>query len=498
MSTYLLSIDQGTTSSRAIIFDQHGKLVHSVMQEFRQFYPENGWVEHQPEDILQSVLHTCRQVLSETGISASQIAAIGICNQRETTLVWDRQTGKPIYNAIVWQDRRTAAYCKQLRDEGHTDSVAERTGLLLDPYFSATKIRWILDNIAGARAAAEKGLLAFGTVDTYLLWHLTGGKSHFTDATNASRTLIYNIHQHCWDQELLTLFDIPASMLPSVKDSAYKFGYCTLFGPPIVIGGIAGDQQAALIGQGCFTTGKAKSTYGTGCFLMVNTGASALRSNNKLLTTIAYQLNGNVCYALEGSIFIAGAAVQWMRDNLRFFNKACDTNELLAHTGIDHGVYFVPAFTGLGAPYWDPDARGAIMGLTRASGINEIVSAGIQSVAYQTKDLLLAMAQDGVVIHSMRIDGGMSANNWFMQFLADILAVTIERPETVETSALGAAYLAGLHVGIFRSTEHIQQLWQNESCACPSLDQEKAKHLYQGWVHSVEKVLNSPKMNNSY
>lgn len=495
MNKFLLSIDQGTTSSRAIIFNHHGEHVHSVMQEFPQFYPENGWVEHQPQDILQSVLHTCQQVLKDTGISASQIAAIGISNQRETTLIWDRQTGKPIYNAIVWQDRRTAVYCQQLKDQGLAESIAEKTGLLLDPYFSATKIRWILDNVDGARNAAEKGQLAFGTVDSYLLWHLTDGKSHYTDATNASRTLIYNIHQHCWDEELLALFNIPASMLPSVKNSADDFGYCSLFGATIAIGGIAGDQQAALIGQSCFAPGMAKSTYGTGCFLMVNTGETALRSKNKLLTTIAYQLNGKVSYALEGSIFIAGAAVQWLRDNLRFFEKASDTDELLAHVGVDHGVYFVPAFTGLGAPYWDPNARGAIMGLTRASGINEIVSAGIQSVAYQTKDLLLAISQDGFAIHSMRIDGGMSANNWFMQFLADILAITIERPRVVETSALGVAYLAGLHLGIFRSLEHIQTLWQHESFAEATLDQTQSEHLYQGWTHAVNKVLHSSKQD---
>ncbi|WP_448212817.1 glycerol kinase GlpK [Colwellia sp. MEBiC06753] len=492
MSRFILSIDQGTTSSRAIIFNQQGELVHSVMQEFPQYYPENGWVEHNPDDILQTVLASCKQVLLEAKINASEISALGICNQRETTLVWDRATGKPIYNAIVWQDRRTAQYCQQLDQQGHAQQITEKTGLLIDPYFSATKIRWILDNVEGARAAAAQGQLAFGTVDSYLLWHLTEGKSHFTDATNASRTLIYNIHQHCWDQELLALFEIPASMLPEVKNSADNFGVCRLFGHPMVIAGIAGDQQAALIGQGCFSPGMAKGTYGTGCFVMVNTGPSPLASSNQLLTTIAYQLDGKASYAVEGSIFIAGAVVQWLRDNLGLFDQAEDTEILLPQVAIDHGVYFVPAFTGLGAPYWDPDARGAITGLTRASGINEIVCAGIQSVAYQTKDLMLAIAQDGFTIHTMRIDGGMSANNWFMQFLADILAITIERPLTVETSALGAAYLAGLHVEVYQSTDHIQQLWQNERRAKPTLDNDQVAKLYLGWQQAVAKVLSKP------
>ncbi|MFC7005036.1 glycerol kinase GlpK [Bowmanella sp. JS7-9] len=489
MKPYLLSIDQGTTSSRAIIFDQQGNLIHSASQEFTQHYPQNGWVEHDPDDILQSVLNTIKQTLNESGITVAQISAIGICNQRETTLIWNKKTGKTIYNAIVWQDRRTAQYCHELSEQGHGELINAKTGLLIDAYFSATKIRWILDNVEGARHAAEQGELAFGTVDTFLLWHLTEGQSHFTDATNASRTLLYNIHTHSWDAELLALFDIPRSMLPEVKNSADDFGTCHLFGAPLCIGGIAGDQQAALIGQGCFTEGMAKSTYGTGCFLMVNTGKLALTSHNKLLTTIAYQIDGEASYAIEGSIFIAGAAVQWMRDNLHLFRCATDTEDLLAKTNLNHGVYFVPALTGLGAPYWDPDARGAISGLTRASGINEIVSAGIQSVGYQTKDLLAAIEQDGISIHTMRIDGGMAANNWFMQFLADILAINIERPVTVETSALGAAYLAGLHKGLFDSTAHIQQLWQAEQQRQPQLDREVVSALYQGWQDAVRKVL---------
>lgn len=489
MDQYILAIDQGTTSSRAIIFNQKGEALHSAQQEYPQHYPQNGWVEHDPDDILTTVLTTAKQVINEFGIDEKSIVSIGICNQRETTLIWDKISGEPIYNAIVWQDRRTADFCHSLVKQGKSDLIQQKTGLLIDPYFSATKIRWILDNVNGAREKANQGQLAFGTVDTFLLWHLTEGSSHLTDATNASRTLIYNIHQHCWDEELLTLFNIPRSLLPAVKDSAFDFGKTSAFGGSIPIQGIAGDQQAALFGQSCFNQGMAKSTYGTGCFLMVNTGENALTSNNKLLTTIGYQLNGKTTYALEGSIFIAGAAIQWLRDNLALFSSASDSERLANLAAVDHGVYFVPAFTGLGAPHWDAEARGAIFGLTQAAGINEIVSAGIQSVCYQTKDLLSAIEKDGIEIHTMRVDGGMANNSWFMQFLADILAIDIDKPHTVETSALGAAYLAGLKAGVFESVEHIQQLWQSSKKVTPKMNATMQKKLYAGWLNAVNKTL---------
>ncbi|WP_448551294.1 glycerol kinase GlpK [Thalassotalea montiporae] len=489
MEKYLLSIDQGTTSSRAILFNLQGELVDSVQQEFTQHYPENGWVEHNPDDILSTVISTAKTLLAQTKVSPEQVASIGICNQRETTLVWHRETGEPIYNAIVWQDRRTADYCTELVNAGHSELITEKTGLLIDPYFSATKIKWILDNVEGARDLAEQGQLAFGTVDTYILWHLTQGKSHLTDATNASRTMLYNIHQGCWDEALLALMDIPASLLPEVCDSAFDFGETSVFGGSIAIQGIAGDQQAALFGQTCFSPGTAKSTYGTGCFLMVNTGEEALKSNNRLLTTIGYQINGQVHYALEGSIFVAGAAIQWLRDGVNMVSSAKETEAIATSTSVDSGIYFVPAFTGLGAPYWDPEARGAIFGLTRATGINEIVSAGLQSVCYQTDDLTQAIAKDGIQIQQMRVDGGMAANNWFIQFLADILNVQIDRPKTVETSALGAAYLAGLQAGVYDSLEHIQSLWQSDTQLTPQMSQAQREKLLHGWQDAVARVL---------
>ncbi|REL30670.1 glycerol kinase GlpK [Thalassotalea euphylliae] len=489
MEKYLLSIDQGTTSSRAILFNLQGELVDSIQQEFTQHYPENGWVEHNPDDILSTVISTTKTLLAQTKISPEQVASIGICNQRETTLVWHRETGKPIYNAIVWQDRRTADYCTELVNAGHGELITEKTGLLIDPYFSATKIKWILDNVEGARDLAEQGQLAFGTVDTFILWHLTQGRSHLTDATNASRTMLYNIHQGCWDEALLALMDIPVSLLPEVCDSAFDFGETNVFGGSIAIQGIAGDQQAALFGQTCFSPGTAKSTYGTGCFLMVNTGEEALKSNNRLLTTIGYQINGQVHYALEGSIFVAGAAIQWLRDGVNMVGSAKETEAIATNTSVDSGIYFVPAFTGLGAPYWDPEARGAIFGLTRATGINEIVSAGLQSVCYQTDDLTQAIAKDGIQIQQMRVDGGMAANNWFIQFLADILNVQIDRPKTVETSALGAAYLAGLQAGVYDSLEHIQSLWQSDTQLTPQMSQSQREKLLHGWQDAVARVL---------
>jgi glycerol kinase len=490
MKDYILAIDQGTSSSRAIIFDSEGKPTEIAQEEFSQHFPKDGWVEHEPEDIWQTVLRTVKRVLKKTDFSNSKIRTIGITNQRETTLIWDRKTGTPVYRAIVWQDRRTSTYCKELADAGYEEKISTKTGLLLDPYFSATKIKWILDSVPGAREKANRGELAFGTVDTYLLWKLTGGKEHKTEATNASRTMIFNIHTQQWDQELLELFDIPASLLPEVKDSSDDFGSTEerLFGTVIPINGMAGDQQAALFGQTCFEKGMAKSTYGTGCFMMVNTGDVALKSSHRLLTTIAYRLNGKPTYALEGSIFIAGATIQWLRDGLKIIANASDAESLAEKTSLEHGVYMVPAFTGLGAPYWDPNARGAIFGLTRDTGIKEIVTAGLQSVCYQSKDLQKAMEKDGTRPSKLRVDGGMVANNWVMQFLADILGAPVDRPIITETTALGAAYLAGLKVGIFDSLEALSTKWEVEQRFTPVMSKERRDTLYAGWKNSVKRV----------
>jgi glycerol kinase len=490
MSKYILSIDQGTTSSRAILFTTTGELHATAQQEFKQHFPNDGWVEHQPDDIWHSVLETCQRVLAENDISANDIAAIGVTNQRETTIVWDRATGKPIYNAIVWQDRRTANYCDSIASPHISELISDKTGLLLDPYFSATKIRWILDNVPGAREQAERGELAFGTVDSYLIWQLTGGKIHRTDATNASRTMIFNIHQQCWDQQLLDLFSIPSNMLPEVMDSAAEFGISDnhLLGAQIPILGVAGDQQAALFGQTCFKQGMAKSTYGTGCFLMLNTGSKALKSKNKLLTTIAYRLNGVPTYAIEGSIFMAGATIQWIRDGLKLIDSASETESIAEQVPIDHGVFLVPAFTGLGAPYWDPNARGAILGLTRDSGIKEIVTAALQSVCYQTKDLQKAMENDGLRPTILRVDGGMVGNNWVLTFLANMLGANVDRPQVVETTALGVAYLAGLQAGIFESTEQLAAKWRCERRFEPQMSSEQRNGLYKQWLKAVHKV----------
>ena len=447
---YILSMDQGTTSSRAIIFDQQYAIVEQAQQEFAQHFPDSGWVEHNPADIWQTSLDTARQALANSGISADQIAAIGITNQRETTLLWDRNSGEPVYNAIVWQDRRTADYCNSLKDQGQESMITSKTGLLLDPYFSATKVAWILDNVEGARARAEAGELAFGTMDTWLLWNLTEGRSHATDATNASRTMLYNIHQGSWDNELLSLFNIPSSVLPEVKDCAADFGHSSLLGAEIPILGIAGDQHAATLGQACFDTGMMKSTYGTGCFALLNTGETAVTSNNRLLTTIAYQLDGKTTYALEGSIFIAGAAVQWLRDGLGIIDSAKQSGELAAEADDSQQVYIIPAFTGLGAPWWDADARGALIGLTRGTGPAEISRAALESVCYQTLDLLNAMQADWQQSADtvLRVDGGMVASDWTMQRLADILQSPVDRPIIAENTALGAAWLAGSRAGV--------------------------------------------------
>ena len=480
MSHYLLAIDQGTTSSRAIVFSAQGLPLASAQREFKQYFPKDGWVEHDAEEIWLSTLQVCREVL-----------AIGITNQRETTIVWDAATGTPIHPAIVWQDRRTADYCAGLKAAGHEARVAEKTGLLIDPYFSATKLRWILDSVPGARERAERGELRFGTVDCFLLWRLSGGKSHRTDASNASRTLLFNIHSQQWDEELLALFDIPRSLLPEVLDCAADFGSTQpeLLGAAIPVLGMAGDQQAALIGQACFQPGMVKSTYGTGCFMIQNTGATPVVSQNRLLTTVGYRLNGQVSYAVEGSIFVAGAAVQWLRDGIKLIGHARDTEALAEQTGDACGVYLVPAFTGLGAPYWDPKARGAIFGLTRDTGIKEIVTAGLQSVCYQTRDLLEAMHRDGATEPSaLRVDGGMVVNNWVMQFLADILGVPVERPEVTETTALGVAYLAGLQAGLYRDLEEIASHWHRQQRFAPRMAGEHRDKLYAGWLDAVKRV----------
>jgi glycerol kinase len=490
MAEYILSIDQGTTSSRSILFDLQGNIVHVAQQEFEQHFPKDGWVEHKPDDIWQSVVSTMVAVNTKIDQQKDKVIAIGITNQRETTIVWDKVTGEPIYNAIVWQDRRTSSMCESLKDLGKEDSIRHKTGLLVDPYFSATKLNWILENVSGARSRAERGELAFGTVDTFLLWKLTGGKVHRTDATNASRTMLFNIHTQLWDDELLGLFDIPSSLLPEVMDSSDDFGHteARYLGYEAPILGVAGDQQAALFGQTCFREGMAKSTYGTGCFMMVNTGKHALLSQNRLLSTVAYRLNGVPTYALEGSIFVAGATIQWLRDGLQLIKKAGESESLAKQTALDHGVYMVPAFTGLGAPYWDPNARGAIFGLTRDTGIKEIVTAGLQSVCFQTKDLQKAMEADGERPEVLRVDGGMVSNGWLMQFLSDILGATVDRSTVSETTALGVAYLAGLKAGVFTSLKELEKQWQCEVRYTPTMTKEKRNNFYKEWERSVRRV----------
>ena len=489
---HILAIDQGTTSSRAILFSATGSCVAVAQQEFRQIFPQDGWVEHDPEEIWQSVLSVCRQVLQQAEKAGIEVAGIGITNQRETTIVWDRKSGKPLYNAIVWQDRRTAEYCAELKTAGNEDHVSALTGLLLDPYFSATKLRWILDNVAGARAKAESGDLAFGTIDSFLLWRLSGGDSHATDATNASRTMLFNIHSQQWDDSLLELFQIPQSLLPEVKDCSADFGTTEagLFGRAIPIGGIAGDQQAAAIGQACLEPGMIKSTYGTGCFVLLNTGKTAFRSENRLLTTVAYRIKGETSYAIEGSIFVAGAAIQWIRDGIKLINSADEVEGLVRGLDSNRGVYMVPAFTGLGAPFWDPLARGAIFGLTRDTGIAEIVRATLESVGYQTYDLMEAMRGDSnTELQALRVDGGMVANNWFLQFLADLLNLPVERPQVTETTALGAAYLAGVQLGVYESLTDISSYWQRDALFTPRLGQKERDDLLRGWGKAISRVL---------
>lgn len=489
---YLLAIDQGTTSTRAIIFDAHGTALSVSQESFPQHFPENGWVEHNPEDIWRDTIKVCRDTLFAKQIKAQQIAAIGITNQRETTVIWDRKTGKTIHNALVWQDRRTTNICKSLKNEGLEKIVQEKTGLLIDPYFSATKIMWLLDNIPNVRKRAENGELAFGTIDCFLLWRLTGGKVHATDATNAARTMIFNIHTQKWDQELLRHFNIPEKLLPEVKNSSDDFGYTDkeLFGIEIPITGIAGDQQAATIGQTCFEPGMVKSTYGTGCFMMLNTGNKPLTSQNRLLTTIAYRIDDKTNYALEGSIFVAGAGVQWLRDKLKVVKNSADTTQIAQSVQSTNGVYFVPAFTGLGAPYWDPDARAAIIGMTRDTGIEHIVRAMLEAIGYQSLDLMRAMQADGAKHFStLRVDGGMVKNDWLCEFLADMLDVPVQRPREIETTALGAAFLAGLRVGIFASLNEIAKTWQAKSTFHPTMKNDVREKLYAGWKDAIARVM---------
>ena len=489
----ILAIDQGTTSTRALIFDGDMKIVANAQQEFEQHFPKSGWVEHQPEDIWQTTLTTCREAIAKAGIEASQVNAIGITNQRETTVVWDRTTGKPIHRAIVWQDRRTADTCNRLKVEGHEPLFTDKTGLLLDPYFSGTKIAWLLNNIPGAREAATSGQLAFGTIDTYLLWCLTGGKVHATDATNASRTLLYNIKTGAWDDDLLKLLNVPRALLPEVRDSAADFGTSSpeILGAAIPITGIAGDQQAATVGQACFSPGMMKSTYGTGCFALLNTGTERIASSNRLLTTIAYQIDGTPTYALEGSIFVAGAAVQWLRDGLKIINDAAQSGVLAASSDPNENVYLVPAFVGLGAPYWDAECRGAMFGLTRNTGPAEVAKAALESVAYQTRDLLDAMKQDWNTGSStvLRVDGGMVASEWTMQRLADILNAPVDRPTNLETTAQGAAYLAGRQIGGYPDLAEFASKWTLEKRFEPTMDGEQREQKYAGWRDAVRRTL---------
>ena len=493
MDKYILAIDQGTTSTRAILFDSQCRIKAIAQQEFAQHFPHSGWVEHEPEDLWTTTVATCRKVMSDSGVTAADIAAIGITNQRETTIIWYRTTGKAIHRAIVWQDRRTAEICSGLKSAGLEDTVTKRTGLLLDPYFSGTKVAWILDNVPGARDMANAGKLAFGTVDSFLLWRLTGGKVHATDATNASRTLLYDINKQRWSLYLLDLFRVPQSMLPEIKDCAADFGTTdpNIFGGAIKVAGIAGDQQAAVVGQACFEPGMVKSTYGTGCFALLNTGATPVFSKNRLLTTVAYALNGQVTYALEGSIFVAGAAVQWLRDGLGLIKSASESGALADQADTGQDVYLVPAFVGLGAPYWDAECRGAMFGLTRATGPKEIVKATLESVCYQTRDLVDAMRADWGASREtvLRVDGGMVASDWTMQRLADTLAAPVDRPKVLETTALGAAYLAGLKAEFYPEPKEFAKRWSLDRRFIPAMSESDRARKYAGWQDAVRRTL---------
>jgi glycerol kinase len=490
MQKYILSIDQGTTSTRSMVFDNEFKIIGSSQKEFKQFFPKDGCVEHDPVEIMDTVYTTVKETIENASIGIDEILSIGIVNQRETVVLWNKITGKPIYNAIVWQDRRTAGYCNKLKEQGHADDILNITGLIVDSYFSATKIKWLLDNISEARELANKGELLFGTIDTWIIWNLTNGKNHVTDATNASRTMIYDIKKNVWSTKLLKLFDIPEDILPEVKDCADDFGLASLFDKEIKIGGVAGDQQAAAIGQACLSPGSVKSTYGTGCFMIMNTGEDLKVSTNKLLSTIAYRIDGKTSYALEGSIFIAGAAVQWLRDSLKIISDAQETNDLYNQADTTQKIYLVPAFSGLGAPYWDGEARGSMFGLTRNTGIPEMVKAAIDSVAYQTKDLLLAMEKDsGMKINVIRVDGGMVNNESFVQFLSSLLLTNVDRPTIIETTSLGAAYLAGYQSKLFRSLSDIDSKWKSERVFEPKIHKKEVKYLYNGWLKAVKGTL---------
>lgn len=492
-ATHILAIDQGTTSTRAVVFDTLGRVQATAQIPLKQIYPANGWVEHDPEEIWAAVASVCRTVISDTS-TPSSVAAIGITNQRETTVVWDRRTGDPISNAIVWQDRRGAARCDELKASGAEQIIQSKTGLLLDSYFSATKIQWILENVDGARASANAGHLAFGTIDTFLLWRLTEGRCHMTDATNASRTMLFNIHNGGWDDELLSLFDIPKSILPQVGDTAGPFGHTqsVISDNEIPITGLVGDQQGALVGQACFAPGMIKATYGTGCFVLANTGSDAPVSTNRLLTTVAYKIDGTITYAMEGSIFNAGTVIQWLRDNVGLINDAAESETLASSTDDVESikrVFMVPAFTGLGAPHWDPEARGAILGLTRDTGAAEIVRAGLESVCFQTSDLLSALKDDGIPAPTaLRVDGGMTANTWLLQSLADICAVPVERPSYTETTVLGAAFLAGLGHGLYASLDEIETVLSLDFCATPKMPHRQRTDLLDGWKDAIARV----------
>jgi glycerol kinase len=485
----ILSIDQGTTSTRAIVFKLDGTKVATSQKEFTQFYPNNGWVEHDPEEIWKTTVETCKDAIHQAQEKGITVAGIGITNQRETTLVWDRETGEAIYNAIVWQDRRTSAFCNSIKDR--EASVTAKTGLLLDPYFSASKIKWLLDEVDGARDLANEGKLAFGTIDSFLIWRLTGGKKHVTDTTNASRTNLFNIHELAWDNDLLALFDVPESVLPEVLQCADDFGttQANLFGKSLPIAGVAGDQQAALFGQCCFKQGDLKSTYGTGCFALLNTGGKALSSQHKLLTTVGYTINGETTYALEGSIFTAGANIQWLRDGIGVINDAKESQALAESLDYDHGVVLVPGFAGLGAPHWNPDARASLYGMTRGTSQAHFARAALEAVCYQTYDLQQAMASDGIASSKVLVDGGMVANDWLCQFLSDILQVEIQRPKNMETTAIGAAYLAGLHLGLYENLEDIMSYKQIETTFTPKIDQEVRKTLLSQWQKAVDATL---------
>jgi glycerol kinase len=492
MGDYLVATDQGTTSTRSIVFDAALTPIAAAQQEFTQIYPAPGWVEHDPEEIWATTVATAREAIAKAAIAGSDVAAIGLTNQRETVVVWDRATGKPIHNAIVWQDRRTSGTCAALREAGHEASVTQRTGLVLDPYFSATKIAWILDHAEGARAAAADGRLAFGTVDSFLLWRLTEGRVHATDATNAARTLLLDIRSGTWDASLLDLFGVPATLLPEVRDSCSEFGSTRLFGAPIAIRGIAGDQQAATVGQGCFTPGMLKSTYGTGCFALLNTGHEPVASRHRLLTTIAYQLEGKRTYALEGAIFVAGAAVQWLRDAVKVIAHAREADALAASADPAEDVVLVPAFVGLGAPYWDADARAAVFGLTRNAGRAELARAALEAVGYQTRDLLTAMRADWPGQRAdtvLRVDGGLTASDWTMQFLADILDAPVDRPRVPETTALGAAYLAGRAAGLCPDLAEFAATWRLDRRFVPGMDAATRERKWASWRNAVERTL---------